>query len=219
MSEPTEEVELDLKLIDRSRLPEVLSKASAAEHAVALIHPERCDFLLPSLAATAKLRVAGDLGDYCFLANQGAQLEVEGEVGHACGQAQRSGNIVVHGSAGPCLGSFLAGGWVAVYGSAGARCGAGLSHGEVIVRGSVGAEAAFEMRGGTLVVGGSAGANLGTGMSGGVIFVRGDVESVGDHIEEFRLKEADRFRLGLLMLKAGIKAIGKDFRGFRRIPS
>jgi methylamine---glutamate N-methyltransferase subunit B len=104
---------------------------------------------------------------------------------------------------------------VAIYGSAANRCAVGLQGADIVVRGNVGDQAAMNMSSGTVVIGGSAGKDLGIGMTGGTIFLRGEADSIADHLEIVRMKEPDRFRLSLLMLKAGIKSSGVDFRVYK----
>jgi glutamate synthase domain-containing protein 3 len=68
------------------------------------------------------------------------------------------------------------------------------------------------MTDGTLLVFGKAGAMLGQDMTGGTIYVAGEVESMAPQIEVVRLRESDRLRIGLLLLKSGLKAEARDFR-------
>jgi len=42
-------------------------------------------------------------------------------------------------------------------------------------------------------------------------------ESVSDDIEEQRLREPDRLKIGMLMLKSNIKSSGKEFRVYRAV--
>ncbi len=214
-----EEWVVDLQNVDLTDLATMLTPFVGSGKKISLTSPDRRDHVGIRHGFDGALRVAGDLGDYCFMANQNAQVEVEGDVGHAFGHLQQSGSLVVHGTAEDAVGCFCQGGWIAIYGTAGIRAGAAMENGELIIRGNVGNEAGYRMRGGVLVIGGSAGKELGKDLEAGTIFVRGDVASLAEEIEEFRLKESDRFKLGLLMLKAGIKASGKDFRGYRKIPS
>jgi glutamate synthase domain-containing protein 3 len=108
------------------------------------------------------------------------------------------------------------GGLIAVYGSAGMRVGVSLQGADVLIRGNAGADVGFGMRSGTIIIGGSAGPNLGRGMRGGTIYVRGEATDVCSDIEEVRMREPDRLKLGLLLMKSGIKSSsGKEFRVYR----
>lgn len=171
------------------------------------------------LSNAARLEIRGDVGDYCLYGVRSAEVEVYGHAGVGFAQAMESGSAILHGSAGDSLGAFSRGGLIAVYGNGARRAGCGLRGGQVFVRGSVGTQAAYGMQGGSLLIGGSAGKDLGAAMVGGVVYVRGDVESLAEHLEETRMKEPDRLRIGLILLKAGVKATGKDFRAFRVIES
>jgi glutamate synthase domain-containing protein 3 len=72
------------------------------------------------------------------------------------------------------------------------------------------------MQSGTLVIGGNAGENLGHQLRGGSIYIRGEAKSISPDIEEARLREPDRLKLSLLLMKAGIKASAlKEFRVYR----
>lgn len=195
---------------------EEIFRSASSESKLILDGATGQDSVLANIEIDAKIEVNGDLGDYCFLANQLATIEIHGDVECSIGQGIAGGNIIVWGNAGVASGSFARDGWLAIYGTTGPRSAVGMTGGEVIIRGSAGPFAGWKMRGGTLVIGGNAGADLGSEMEGGLIFVRGEVESLAEGVEEFRLKEGDHFKLGLLMLKAGIKAAGKDFRGFRK---
>jgi glutamate synthase domain-containing protein 3 len=108
------------------------------------------------------------------------------------------------------------GGLITVYGSAKDRVGVSLRGADVLIRGNAGADVAQGMTSGTIIIGGTAGEKMGQGMTGGTIFLRGDAADISPDIEEFRLREPDRLKLGLLLLKAGIKSTaGKEFRVFR----
>jgi formylmethanofuran dehydrogenase subunit C len=102
-----------------------------------------------------------------------------------------------------------------VHGDAGHRAGVGLVGGELIVKGSVGSQAGFEMRSGSIIIFGSTGALLGLGARGGTIYVGGEVESISANLEEDRIREADRLRLSLLLLKAGIEKKPASWKVFR----
>ncbi len=168
-----------------------------------------------TLNSPIPLRFQGSLGDYCFAASQRAMIEVHGDIGSAAALGIRGGAIVVRGNAADSFGAFGKSGLASVYGRAGDRCAVGLRGAEIVVRGNVGADAGFFMHDGTLVIGGSAGTSLGAQMVGGTIFLRGEAASVAEHLHVVRMKESDRFQLSLLMLKAGIKSTGVEFRMYR----
>lgn len=207
---------LDLSQIRLADIGSRLAEKNQTSDIWLLENPEGMDFLGCRLKSSANLIVRGPLGDYCFVGMEDAEVDIDGDIDACCGQAIQSGNIVIQGNAGACLGSFGRGGWIAVHGTAGARCGAGLNGAEIITFGNVGQQAGFGMQSGTLVIGGAAGNHLGMHMKGGTIYVRGQVESVAPGIHEFRIKETDRFKLGLLLLKAGLKGAATEFRGYRK---
>jgi len=157
----------------------------------------------------------GDLGDYCLSHFRGEYVEVRGNIGHCGIQAIQAGNAIVRGHAGDCLAAYGTGGMSAVYGNAGRRTAVGLDGADVLVRGSVGSQAAYEMHSGSLIIGGNAGPEMGKGMTGGVIYLRGEHSSVASHLQEVRMRETDRMRIGMILLKAGIKSTGRDFKLFR----
>lgn len=161
--------------------------------------------------------VIGSVGDYAFCGADNVEVTIDGDAGEFAAHSLRSGQVVIKGSVTDSLGSMAVGGLVAVYGTAGARTGICLDGADIFVRGNVGAEAGYCMQQGTIIIGGNAGEKLGKGLQGGTIYLRGDVVSVSEDIEEQRLREPDRLKLGLLLLKAGIKTpSGKEFRVFRR---
>lgn len=162
-----------------------------------------------------RLRVEGDIGDFCAMAFGEAEGLFAGSVGNYFAHSLHSGMITVHGTAKDSLCPLGISGLLAVYGSAGDRTAVALQGADVIVRGSIGALGGLGMRSGTLIVGGNAGRELGKGMIGGTIYLRGDAESLSPNIEEVRTKESDKLKIGLLMLKAGIKVTGKEFKVYR----
>ena len=162
-----------------------------------------------------KILVHGAVGDYAFALNDGGECEVVGDVGAACGHSMLSGSILVRGHAGPALGAFAAGGFIALHWAAEARCGMCVAGAEIVIRSDVGPQAGWAMKSGTLVIGADAKAGLGEGMTGGTIYIRGKADSPASHLREMRMKDADSLRLGLLLVRAGIKADPKDFRIYR----
>ncbi len=171
--------------------------------------------LCSGFARRQSIEIDGSVGDFLFLLGAEANIAVRGNVGRCAGHSMVSGMISVHGNAGDYLAAYAKEGFVAVLGHAGDRCAQSLVGADVLVRSKVGEQAAYGMRGGCLVLGNGAGKNLGEGMSGGVIFVRGEVKSVAEHLRAIRLKDADAMRLSLLLVRAGIKADGADFKALR----
>ena len=120
------------------------------------------------------------------------------------------------GSAAHCLAAMARGGLNVVLGDCADRAGVSLRGADVLVRGDAGAQAGYRMQSGTLVIGGNAGENLGHQLRGGSIYIRGEAKSISPDIEEARLREPDRLKLSLLLMKAGIKASAlKEFRVYR----
>jgi glutamate synthase domain-containing protein 3 len=81
----------------------------------------------------------------------------------------------------------------------------------------VGAEAGYRMRSGLLLVLGDAGPMLGAGMGGGTLLVAGSIASSASAIEEDRLRDADRLRMSLLLLKVGLEVKPSKLRVFRSV--
>ncbi|MCA9193574.1 MAG: hypothetical protein KDB03_17500 [Planctomycetales bacterium] len=158
-----------------------------------------------------------DLGDFVFFAGTMADVRVAGDVGKSCAHSIASGSLLVRGNAGAYLAAFATGGYVAVLGKAGDRCGLGNSGAEMVVRGDVGDDAACGMSDGVLVLGRGAGKNLGLGMTGGLILIRGQAESIAPDVKKVRLKDADNLKTSLLLARAGIKATGVEFTGYRPV--
>lgn len=174
------------------------------------------DFLGAGLSEIHPVVVAGNAGKYAFCGMEECECVLEGNAGDYLGHSLASGLLICKGSVANSAGAMASGGLVAVYGSAGERTAVSLRGADVLIRGNVGPHAGLGMRQGNLIIGGSAGEGLGTGMRGGTIFLRGDAPNISPDIEEFRLREPDRLKLGLLLLKAGIKAtVGREFRVFR----
>jgi glutamate synthase domain-containing protein 3 len=168
------------------------------------------------LADLQHVEVVGRVGDYAFCGLDNCQCTLDGDAGNFFGHSIDSGLVIAKGSVGHSAGAMGRGGLIAVYGSAGDRVAVSLRGADLIVRGAAGALAGLGMREGTLIIGGTAGEGLGRGMRGGAIYLRGEASSISSDVEEHRLREPDRLKLGLLFLKAGIKAnTGKEFRVFR----
>jgi formylmethanofuran dehydrogenase subunit C len=174
------------------------------------------DFLGAGLSDLQAVWFSGSAGKFAFCGMDNCECTLEEDAGDSFGHSLASGVLICKGSVGDGVGAMARAGLIAVYGSAGDRAGASLRGADLLIRGNAGKSAGVGMRQGTLIIGGSAGEQLGVGMKGGVIFLRGDASSISPDIEEHRLREPDRLKLGLLLLKAGIKATaGKEFRVFR----
>jgi len=175
------------------------------------------DFIGAGVRGVNEIVVHGPIGDFGLCSFGDGQCHVEGNVGDFFGHSISSGVLVVNGNAGNATGALGAGGLIAIYGNAGDRTATGMQGADVVVRGSVANHAGLGMQSGTLVVTGSAGLHLGHGMCGGTIYLRGDAGSISPDVEEQRLREPDRLKIGMMMLKSNITGAGKDFRVFRPI--
>jgi glutamate synthase domain-containing protein 3 len=174
------------------------------------------DYLGAGLSDVHTVVFTGDAGKYAFCGMDECECTLDGNAGDFLAHSLASGLLICKGSVGNSAGAMAHGGLLAVYGSAGDRTAVSLRGADVLIRGNVGTLAGLDMRQGNLIIGGSAGDGLGTGMRGGTIFLRGDASNISPDIEEHRLREPDRLKLGLLLLKAGIKAtVGREFRIFR----
>ncbi len=192
----------------------------ALENATALIDLQNCchqDWIGTGVVSDVPWSFRGPLGDYCFCGQSNIECKVEGDVGHGCAELLQSGMLEIRGNAGHALMGFAKGGLGVLHGDAKHRVGVGMAGGELIVTGKVGAQAGFEMQSGSIIVFGSTGAMLGQGARSGTIYVAGDVESVSENVEEDRIREADKLRLSLLLLKAGIESKPKHWKVFRVI--
>ena len=163
-----------------------------------------------------RVEIDGAVGDYALCGSDQCETTIQGNAGDFLGHSFRSGVVIITGNAGDSVGAMGVGGLIAVYGSAGNRVGVSLQGADVLIRGNAGADVGFGMRSGTIIIGGSAGPNMGRGMRGGTIYVRGEATDVCGEIEEVRMREPDRLKLGLLLMKSGIKSSsGKEFRVYR----
>ena len=175
------------------------------------------DFIGAGFRNISKVAVQGEIGDFGFCSFGDGECHVEGNVGHFFGHSVASGIIIVRGHVKTSVAALGTGGLIAIYGNASDRAAVGMQGADVVIRGSVGNYAGLGMQSGTLIVGGSAGQHLGHGMRGGTIYIRGEPESISPDIEEHRIREPDRLKIGMLMLKSSIKSVGKEFRMFRSI--
>jgi len=174
------------------------------------------DHLGAGLKNLLKVETMGSIGDYAFACTSNCECVVQGNVGEYFGHSQVSGTLLVMGSAGRGVSAMAHGGLSVVLGDAAEQVAASLRGAAVLVRGNVGEQAGFRMRSGTLVIGGDAGPGLGHQLTGGRIYIRGEANDITPDLEECRLREPDRLKLSLLLLKAGLKASAlKEFRVYR----
>lgn len=195
----------------------LLTLVQGPDYNVVLKASDLPNYVLNGIRTQGKFRVVGDLGDYCAMSFGDAEGYIDGSAGNYFGHSLQSGMLTVRGNTKNSLAALGVGGLLTVYGSSGSRTAVGLQGADVVVRGSVASLAGLGMRAGTLIIGGNAGEELGKGMTGGTIYLRGEPASLSDDIEEVRIKESDKLKIGLLLLKAGIKAAGKDFKVFRSV--
>lgn len=175
------------------------------------------DFVGAGFRNISEVAVQGTIGDFGFCSFGDGECQVEGNVGHFFGHSIASGIIIVRGHVKRSVGALGTGGLIAIYGNAGDRAAVGMQGSDVVIRGSVANYAGLGMQSGTLIVGGSAGLHLGHGMRGGTIYIRGEAESISSDIEEHRIREPDRLKIGMLMLKSSIKLVGKEFRVYHSV--
>jgi len=201
-----------------SEIAQAESDVSAVSiHSVKISGAKSQDFIGAGVRGVSEIAVHGPIGDFGLCSFGDGQCYVEGNVGDFFGHSISSGVLVVNGNAGNATGALGAGGLIAVLGNAGDRTATGLQGADVVVRGSVANYAGIGMQSGTLVVTSSAGLHMGHGMCGGTIYLRGNAGSISPDVEEQRLREPDRLKIGMMMLKSNITGAGKDFRVFRPI--
>lgn len=184
---------------------------------VSVVGAKGQDYIGTGIRGVHSINIQGSIGDFGMCSFGDGECNLDGNVGSFFGHSIHSGILVVRGDASHCVGALGVGGLISIYGVAGDRVAVGMQGADVMIRGSVADYACLGMQSGSLVVGGNAGRHLGKAMRGGTIYLRGEAESVSEDVEEHRLREADRLKIGLLMLKAGIKPTGKEFRVFRPI--
>jgi methylamine---glutamate N-methyltransferase subunit B len=205
------------------KLAEVLRQHSAgrdsegAELDIELTEASGQDFIGSGLRCASSVRVHGNVGDFAFCSFGEGQVDVSGNAGMYLGHSLHSGVVVLQGTASDHTGALATGGTIAVNGNSGDRLGTGLQGAEIVVRGSVGLQAGFAMQSGAILIGGNAGKGLGFRIAGGTIYLRGDAESLSPDVEEHRLREPDKLKISLLMLKAGLQASNKEFRVYRSV--
>lgn len=203
---------LDARQLSVHQINQWLSELPPSVTTLDLIGGDKPDLLAPGFKNGCRLVIHGDLGDFCLCGVSNAEIEVKGLAGCGLGEAMESGSILLSGDAGDAAGAFNRGGLVAIYGSAGRRTAVGMCGGDMVVKGSIGSQGAMGMTAGALLILGSAGKMLGQGMHGGTIYIRGDTESLAPHLEETRMREADRLRISLLLLNSGIENEARNFR-------
>lgn len=217
MSEPDQKLETTIDASQLtpdqllSRLADVPSDARVRLNGLA----ENVTGILAGLNQSSEIVIASGIGDFALMASQQAAVEISGSAGDGCGHSFHSGSILIRGGANNFLAAYAIGGYIAVHGRAGDYAGYGLAGADVLVRSRSGNAAGAKMRAGTLVLGNGCGENLGIGMTGGTIYVRGEIGSIADNIQIGRLKEADTIRLGLMLVRAGIKTTYEKFQVFR----
>jgi glutamate synthase domain-containing protein 3 len=172
-------------------------------------------YVLNGYRIHGQVKVKGSVGDFCLLSFGDSEGIVEGDAGDFFAHSIHSGVLLLQGNAGVGVAALGHGGLVSVYGNAGDRVALGMQGADIVVRGNVGDQCGLGMQDGSIVILGNAGEELGKGMRGGTIYLRGEAKSISADIEEARLREPDKLKIGLLLLKAGIKATGKDFKVFR----
>jgi formylmethanofuran dehydrogenase subunit C len=160
----------------------------------------------------------GSIGDFCLSGATELDATIHGDVGSNFCSMLTSGTAKASGCAGNATAAFARGGLVVIGSNSGDRSGVGLSGGDLMVLGSVGEQAGFQMQSGNLIIAGDTGSLLGLGATGGTIYVRGKPASVASNIEEDRMREADRLRLSLLLLKSGIDLKSAVWKVFRVAP-
>ena len=190
-----------------------LIDASAAIVRVRIVGAEQQDNLVTAIPP-AQILISGDVGNFCAAALRNADVEILGSAETGVAHSLQSGVVTVRNSCSAAAGAMAEGGLIVIHGDAGARCGAGLNGADIVVEGSVGPYAGMYMRQGTIVVLGRLGPMAGTGSTGGTWFVQGEVDNRPKQLVESRLKDADKLRLGLLLLNSGMDANAKDFRKY-----
>jgi hypothetical protein len=216
-STPCPPSERDARQATVEELSRWLQEQSAGDGLLTLRGCQRPDFLATPLHTSSTIELHGELGDYCVGGLRGAEVRIHGPAGHGLACGMESGTLTLNGAAGDCLLAFGHGGTVCVRGSAGRRAACGMDGAELVVTGDVGAEAGYRMRSGLLLVLGDAGPMLGAGMGGGTLLVAGSIASSASAIEEDRLRDADRLRMSLLLLKVGLEVKPSKLRVFRSV--
>ena len=207
--------------IQKQKQERLLASCDDADNAplqnVSVVGAKGQDYIGSGIRGVHSITIQGSIGDFGMSSFGDGECNIDGNVGSFFGHSIHSGILGVRGYALHSVGAMGVGGLITIYGNAGDRVAIGMQGADVIIRGSVADYACLGMQSGSLVVGGNAGQHLGKAMRGGTIYLRGEAESVSADVEEYRLREPDRLKIGLLMLKAGIKITGKEFRVFRPV--
>ncbi len=208
-------IALDLRTLGPAQLLAQLRAIGDEEAEIQIAGANGQAALCGGLTQSLKIVLAGSAGAYFGMLNAGADLDLSGDAGVCCGHSMNAGAILVRGHAGASLAALARGGFIGVHGSAKDACGLGLNGADVIVRQTVGARAGQAMRSGNLILGNDAGPELGLDATGGTIYLRGEAASIADCMREVKMKDSDSMRLGLLLVRAGIRAATKEFRIYR----
>jgi glutamate synthase domain-containing protein 3 len=208
-------ITIDLRSVSVTQLNQQLRAINDEECEVQVTGGSGQQSLCAGIPQSIKLTLQGTAGSYFGMLNGGADLDLHGDAGSHCGYSMNGGAILVRGSAGSALAALARGGFIGVHGAAKDACGLGLAGADVIVRQTVGARAGQAMRSGNLILGNDAGADLGLDATGGTIYLRGEAASIADYVREVKMKDSDSMRLGLLLVRAGIRAATKEFRCYR----
>lgn len=211
------ELHFDLATVSPTELLNTVRKCRGSAVSIKITGANGQDFVGAGLRDINDVIVQGTIGDFGFCSFGDGDTQVEGNVGSFFGHSIASGILVVRGHARHAVGALGMNGLIAILGNAGDRAALGMHGADVVVRGSVANYAGLGMQNGTLIVGGASGKHLGHGMRGGTIYLRGEAESISSDVEENRLREPDRLKIGMLMLKSNIKSAGKEFRVFRPV--
>lgn len=190
-----------------------LINASTSIFRVRMVGAEQQDNLITAIPP-AQILISGNVGNFCAAALRNADVEILGNAETGIAHSLQSGVVTVHNNCSATAGAMAEGGLIVIHGNAGVRCGVGLNGADIVVEGSVGAYAGMYMRQGTIVVLGNVGPLAGLGSTGGTWFIQGEIDNPPKHLVESRLKDADKLRLGLLLLNSGMDANAKDFRKY-----
>lgn len=194
---------------------QILSVGTMHDAEVTVLGCKGQNFIANGLRLHGRISFIGNSGDYSLMSFGNAEANIDGNVGNFFAHSIQSGAIFVQGDAGSSLGALGAGGLISVTGSTLDRVAVAMQGADIVVRGNVRDLAGLGMQSGTLIVCGNAGKEMGKGLRGGVIYLRGDVESISPEIEEVRLREPDKLKIGMIMLKSRLKVTGKEFRVYR----
>ncbi len=212
---PAQPIAFDLRATPLAQLHAQLRALPESEEEIQIAGAAGQAGLCSGIVQPIKIAISGAAGAYFGMLNAGADLDLSGDAGSCCGHSMNAGAILIRGHAGVALGALARGGFIGVHGSAKDACGLGLAGADVIVRQTVGARAGQSMRSGNLILGNDAGPDLGLDATGGTIYLRGSAASVAEGMREVKMKDSDSMRLGLLLVRAGIRAATKEFRIYR----